>query len=297
MRQHKLEEVDFSGVLFVVVFHVLTIVGVFVVGSSLYLVGLGFLSYSIRVWVITAGYHRYFAHRSYQTSRAFQFIIGLLGTLAVERGPLWWATMHRLHHRYADQEQDVHSPFQDGLLWAYIGWMHSKNNCATTDYSKVKDFSNYPELRWLNRFYLIPPLVVGILLLILCSQAVFVWVVLVGTVIQWHTLFFSNTACHIFGSRRFNTNDTSRNNLLCAIILMGEGWHNNHHYYARSARQGFYWWEVDVSYYSIKLLEKLGIVWNVREIPRHILARGLRSAATGSVGDLSINASHNRSDV
>jgi stearoyl-CoA desaturase (Delta-9 desaturase) len=290
MRRHKLEELDLISVIFFVVFHAAAVVGVFVVGCSLYHVGLGILSYAIRVWVITAGYHRYFSHRSYQTSRIFQFIIGLVGTLAVERGPLWWAAMHRLHHKYADQERDVHSPSQDGLIWAYIGWMNSKNNCAINDYSGVKDFSKYPELRWLNRFYLIPPLVVGTLLLILCSPAAFVWVVLVGTVIQWHTLFFSNTACHVSGSRRFNTNDTSRNNLLCAIILMGEGWHNNHHYYARSARQGFYWWEVDVSYYSIKLLERLGIVWNVREIPRHVLARGLRSASAGSTSASAINA-------
>lgn len=296
MRQHKWEEFDPISVLFILVFHMAAIVGVFVVGVSLYLVGLGVLSYALRVWVITAGYHRYFAHRSFKTSRAFQFIIGLLGTLAVERGPLWWATMHRLHHQYADQEKDIHSPLQDGLLWAYIGWMHSRKYCAVNDYSKIKDFSKYPELRWLNRFYLIPPLVAGALLLTLCSPAVFVWVVLVGTVLQWHTLFFSNTACHIFGRRRFNTNDTSKNNLLCAIILMGEGWHNNHHFYARSARQGFYWWEVDVSYYSIKLFEKLGIVWNVQEVPPHILAKGLRAAA-GGVGGYSSTVPDDRSNV
>ncbi|HEX8174145.1 MAG TPA: acyl-CoA desaturase [Pyrinomonadaceae bacterium] len=284
MRKHKLEELDLVTVLFFIIFHLAAMVGVLVVGISLYLVGLGILSYVLRVWVITAGYHRYFAHRSFKTSRAFQFIIGLLGTLAIERGPLWWATMHRLHHRYADQERDVHSPLQDGTFWAYIGWMTSQANGAMNDYSGIKDFSKYPELRWLNRFYIIPPLIAGTLLAILCSPAVFVWVGLVGTVLQWHTLFFSNTACHIFGSRRFNTNDTSKNNFFCALILMGEGWHNNHHYYARSARQGFYWWEVDMSYYSIKLLEKLRLVWDVREIPQHILAKGLRSASANAGG-------------
>lgn len=271
MSGQQAEKFDLITLWAMIIIHLGAVIGVFLVGVSPFLVSLAFLTCLLRVWVITTGYHRYFSHRAFETSRTFQFLLGLLGTLCVQRGPLWWAIMHRHHHRYADQEEDMHSPSLQGFLWAYIGWMNSQKYAAT-DLSKIKDLSRYRELCWLNRFHVIPPIITGGLLLIFFGWAVFVWAGLVGTVMQWHALFASNTLSHMFGFRRFNTDDTSKNNFFCALLLMGEGWHNNHHYYPGSARQGFYWWEIDLSYYSIKFLERLGLVWNVHEIPKSLLA-------------------------
>jgi len=160
--------------------------------------------------------------------------------------------------------------------------MHCKKYSAATDYTRIKDFSRYPELLWIDRYYVVPPLVASVLIWVLAGPAVFVWAVLVGTIIQWHALFGSNILCHLLGRRRFDTPDTSRNNAVSAVLLLGEGWHNNHHYYPGSARQGFYWWEVDLIYYSIKLLEKCHLVWDVREVPEDVLLRGRYHAAVGS---------------
>jgi stearoyl-CoA desaturase (Delta-9 desaturase) len=285
MNTAEVNEIDWVSAGFVLVFHLAAIVGILLTGISFFLLGVLLASYLVRIWAITTGYHRYFSHRAFRTSRLFQFLIAVMGTLAIERGPLWWAAHHRHHHRYADREEDIHSPTLQGFFWAYVGWMHCKKNSSATDYTRIKDFSRYSELVWLDRYYVVPPLLASALIWVFAGPAVFVWAVLVGTVIQWHALFTSNTLCHLLGRRRFDTPDTSRNNAACALLLMGEGWHNNHHYYPGSARQGFYWWEVDLSYYSIKVMEKAHLVWDVREVPEDILQQGRCSAqATSTAG-------------
>jgi len=253
--------------------HAGALVGVVLVGVSWQLVALAAASYFVRMWAITTGYHRYFSHRSFKTSRAFQFFLALVGTLAAQKGPLWWAAHHRDHHRHSDQEDDIHSPKQKGFIWSHVGWILSRKHNETKTH-KIKDMARYPELRWLDRYPLVPPLAAAALLWIFFGPAVFVWAGLVATVALWHGTFTINSLCHVYGRRRFETTDTSKNSLILALITLGEGWHNNHHYYPGSTRQGFYWWEIDISYYSLVMLSWLGIVWDLNKVPERVLEKG-----------------------
>ena len=271
------EKFDWVGSIPFFLVHALAVAGVVLVGWSPFLIALAIASYAVRMWAITAGYHRYFSHRSFKTSRAFQLFLAFLGTTACQKGVLWWAAHHRHHHRHSDQDPDLHSPTLKGFLWAHMGWILCPKY-QETRYDKIKDFARYPELVWLNRHHLVPPLAVGALLWIVGGTAVFVWAGLVATVALWHGTFFINSLCHVFGRRRFKTRDTSKNSLILALITLGEGWHNNHHYYPGSSRQGFYWWEIDLTYYSLKVLEWLGVVWEVRGVPGRVREKGRHPA-------------------
>jgi stearoyl-CoA desaturase (delta-9 desaturase) len=240
------------------------------VGVTARALWLGIALYWIRMFGMTGGYHRYFAHRSYRTSRVFQFLLGWLGCMGVEKGPLWWAATHRAHHRHSDQPADPHSPKQRGLWHAHVGWVSDHLN-VDTDLSAVRDLARYPELRWLDKYHYVPP---GIGLL--CCGLIAGWSgVVVGaiwsTVALWHGTFSINSLAHAWGTRRYATTDDSRNNLWLALMTMGEGWHNNHHHFAASARQGFFWWEIDASYYVLRALAAVGLVWDLKEPPRHII--------------------------
>jgi stearoyl-CoA desaturase (delta-9 desaturase) len=227
--------------------------------------------YVIRMFGITAGYHRYFAHRSYRTSRSFQFLLAWIACSAVQKGPLWWAGHHRHHHKHSDEESDVHSPLQRGFWWSHVGWVLS-TRYLETDVAAIKDFAKYPELRWMNRFQVVP----GVLLAIGCFLAMgwqgLVWGFFVSTVLLYHATFGINSLCHLFGTVRYTTADGSRNSLLLALITLGEGWHNNHHHFASSTRQGFFWWEIDFSFYTLKVLSWVGLVWALRTPPRAMLS-------------------------
>jgi len=232
-----------------------------------------FALYEVRMFFVTAGYHRYFSHRSFKTSRWFQFVIAWMAMSSSQKGVLWWAAHHRHHHRYSDQEDDLHSPTLFGFWWSHIGWILSdRYNHTRFDY--IGDFAKYPELRWLNKYHLVPPAVLAIALWLVGGWGLLVWGFFVSTVCLWHGTFTINSLSHIFGKRRFPTTDTSKNNWLLALVTLGEGWHNNHHYYMASARQGFYWWEIDLTYYTLKVLSWFRIVRELRRVPERILAEG-----------------------
>src|SRR5271154_1563738 len=229
------------------------------------------LAYEIRMLFVTAGYHRYFSHRSFKTSRWFQFVIAWMAMSSSQKGVLWWAAHHRHHHRYSDQEDDLHSPTLFGFFWAHIGWILSdKYNDTRTTY--IADFAKYPELRWLDKYYLVPPFLLGATLWIFGGWGWFAWGFCLSTVILWHDTFTINSLSHLFGKRRYETDDTSKNNWLLALLTLGEGWHNNHHHFMASARQGFFWWEIDITYYTLKMLSWCGLVWDLRKVPAHLLA-------------------------
>ncbi len=250
-------------------------------GASWRLVALAAATYALRMFAITGVYHRYFSHRTYKTSRPFQFVLALLGTAATQKGPLWWASTHRLHHKHSDTERDVHSPVRRGFWHAHMGWwLGREHEDARLD--QIGDFARYPELRWLDRYH-----VVGVALLMALTALVggfdgFLWGYVVSTCALLHATFTINSLAHVFGSRRYATDDHSRNNALLAIITFGEGWHNNHHHYQSSCRQGFYWWEIDVSYYVLRALALAGLVWGVREPPERVLAEGRGVRAPGA---------------
>lgn len=219
--------------------------------------------YLLRMFGITAGYHRYFSHRSYKTSRVFQFVLAWLGCSALQKGPLWWASHHRHHHRFSDTKQDTHSPIVRSLWWSHIGWVLARDY-EQTEWKVVRDWQRIPELCWLNRYHWVPGLLLAIACYLAGGWSGLVWGFFLGTVLLYHATFTVNSLCHLFGSRRYHTKDQSRNNALVALFTLGEGWHNNHHHHQGSANQGFFWWEIDVSYYVLRLLAMVGLIWDVR---------------------------------
>ncbi|MEO8601528.1 MAG: acyl-CoA desaturase [bacterium] len=233
----------------------------------------------LRMFGITAGYHRYFSHRSFKTSRAFQFVLAVLGTLSVQKGVLWWAGNHRVHHKFSDQEGDVHSPVRSGFWWSHVGWILA-DDYEETLYDRIPDMAKYPELRWLNEHYLVPPVTLAVLLFLTGGLTWLVWGFFISTTLLWHSTFTINSLSHVFGSRRYATADESRNNVWLALLTMGEGWHNNHHRYMNSVRQGFFWWEVDASYYLLFALSRLGIVWDLQQPPARLLLPEAHDAGT-----------------
>lgn len=255
---------------------------VFLTGASLCAVLICGGLYVVRMFGITAGYHRYFSHRTYKTSRFFQFLLALLGASAAQRGPLWWAAQHRLHHKHSDTEDDPHSPRQKGFLFSHLGWFlvpkHVKSRL-----DMVRDLAKYPELRFIDRFHAIVPITLAVMLFLIglglqywvpslevTGFQLLVWGFFISTVLLYHGTYLINSLAHVIGSRRFKTEDDSRNNFVLAIITLGEGWHNNHHRYPASEPQGFYWWEVDVAHYGLKVLSWFGLVWDLKRPPRKI---------------------------
>jgi stearoyl-CoA desaturase (delta-9 desaturase) len=238
-------------------------------GVSALDVGLCLGTYYLRLLGITAGYHRYFAHKAYKTSRAFQFVLAFLGCSAIQKGPLWWAAAHRRHHRYSDQPGDVHSP-REGFYWSHQGWIFD-GRWDVTEIDRIRDFSQYPELVWLNHWHAVPPLLLTGICYAIGGFSGVVWGVAVSTTLLWHTTYTINSLAHRWGTRRYDTSDDSRNNWFLALLTLGEGWHNNHHRFMASARQGFFWWEIDVTYYLLRGLEQLGLVSDLREPPPEVL--------------------------
>ncbi len=260
------ENVPFWGV------HVAAVLGAVWVGWSWTAVAWLLGGYLVRMFAITAGYHRYFSHRAYKTSRWFQFVLALLALSAAQQGPLWWAAHHRNHHKHSDEPLDIHSPRQRGFWWSHMFWILS-SRYTTTDIDRIRDFSKYPELRFMNRFDVTFAIAWGFALYAIGGTTALVWGHFVAIVLAWHLTFCINSLAHVWGRRRYATTDDSRNNALLAVLTLGEGWHNNHHYYQRSARQGFYWWEIDISYYILKVLEVMRIVRDVEGVPGHVRDR------------------------
>ncbi len=237
---------------------------------------IGLTLYLVRMFGITGGYHRYFSHRAYKTSRAFQFLLGFIGCAAMQKGPLWWASHHRIHHKYSDEEEDPHSPIVNTIWWSHVGWVIS-GRFQKIHWDQVRDFRKFPELRMLDLLHWLPGFALAGACAAIDGWSGIMWGFIVSTVALYHTTFMVNSLCHLFGTRRFVTTDASRNNWLVALLTLGEGWHNNHHHYQSCARQGFKWWEVDVSYYILRTLKVLGVVWDVREPTEK--AKGMKRVA------------------
>ena len=238
--------------------------------------------YVIRMFAITGVYHRYFSHRSYDTSRVFQFLLAVLGTTAAQKGPIWWASHHRHHHRHSDTEEDIHSPIAQGIYFSHIGWVLS-SQFVEPRLELVKDLTKYKELRVLETFNVVPAILLAVCTFFLgvylhaahpelgtSGWQMLVWGFFISTVLLYHGTFCINSFTHLIGKRRFPSTDHSRNHWFLALITLGEGWHNNHHYYPGSERQGFYWWEIDISHYILKVLSWFGLVWNLRVPPPRV---------------------------
>jgi stearoyl-CoA desaturase (delta-9 desaturase) len=242
--------------------------------------------YLLRMFFVTAGYHRYFSHRAFRTSRAMQFLLAFGGGMAAQKGALWWAAHHRHHHRFSDQEGDVHSP-RKGFWWSHVGWILCRKN-DPTDLDAVPDLARHPELVFLNRWHWIPPTALGVACFLAGGWSALLIGFFLSTVLTYHSTFCINSLTHLFGRRRYVTTDTSRNSLLMALLTFGEGWHNNHHYYQASANMGFFWWEIDLSYYVLRLLAWMGLVWDLRRPPESVRAANRIGEDNPDVGMLAL---------
>ncbi len=286
-------EIDWLRIVPFLVSH-LTILAVLWVGWSWTAVSIAALLYGVRMFAVTAFYHRYFSHKTFKTSRPWQFVFALLGNSAVQRGPLWWASHHRYHHQYTDQEQDIHSPARQGFWWSHVGWLVSTENFFPRS-ELVGDWAKFPELRWLDRFDVVVPVVLAVLLFLLgaylesaapglhtSGPQLLIWGFFISTIVLLHATATINSLCHMVGRRRYETGDESRNNWALALLTLGEGWHNNHHHYAVSTRQGFFWWEIDVTYYLLVLLSWFGIVRELRPVTEAVRERDRLPASSSS---------------
>ncbi len=240
--------------------------------------------YFFRMFWVTGGYHRYFSHKSYRTSRFFQFIIAFMAQTSAQKGALWWAAHHRHHHRHSDTPEDPHSMKLYGFWYSHVGWIVGPDY-KETDYKTIGDYAKYPELVWLNKYYLVPPLMLAIGVTALGAwvnggsaalmfthhglSTLFIGFFL-STVILYHGTFSINSIMHKFGNQRYESGDESKNSLWLALLTLGEGWHNNHHYYEVASRQGFFWWEIDITWYILKMMTWAGLVWDLKDVPDHI---------------------------
>jgi stearoyl-CoA desaturase (delta-9 desaturase) len=244
-----------------------------------------FALYFVRMFFVTAGYHRYFSHRTFKTSRIFQFIIAFWAETSVQKGVLWWASHHRDHHRHSDTPKDPHSAKLYGFWYSHIGWIVSNDFVRSkTNYGNIGDFNKFWELRWIDRNYMFPPLILALLVtfvggwvnggsytgILTDGWSTLVVGFFLSTVLLYHGTFSINSLMHKIGSQRYQTGDESRNSIWLALITLGEGWHNNHHYYQATVRQGFFWWEIDITFYVLKVLSWFGIVWDLKGVPSHI---------------------------
>ncbi len=262
-------------------FHIIAL-GVFLVGFSWVALGACLALYVARMFLITGFYHRYFSHRTFSTSRLVQGVAAFLGTTCAQRGPIWWAAHHRDHHRHSDEPPDLHSPVQHGLEHSHMLWFVTEKGMGTNA-KAVPDLLKYPELRFIDRFHLLGVLALALFTLglgwLLQQRApalgtgpwqMFVWAFGISSVLLYHGTFTINSLAHTWGRRRFKTNDDSRNNFWLALITLGEGWHNNHHHYPGAARQGFYWWEIDLTYYVLWAMEKVRLIRDLRRVPARV---------------------------
>jgi stearoyl-CoA desaturase (delta-9 desaturase) len=226
--------------------------------------------YGLRMFAVVAGYHRYFSHRAFTTSRTFQFVLAVVAQSTAQKSVLWWAAKHRHHHSHSDTEQDVHSPRHRGFVYSHLGWIFDRKH-DQADLTKVADLTRWPELRWLHRFELLPAFALAGLCFLIGGWSGLIVGFLWSTVLVYHATFCINSLAHVHGGKRYVTGDDSRNNWLLAVLTLGEGWHNNHHAYQSSVRQGFRWWEIDLAYYALKAMSWLGLVWDMKMPPAHVL--------------------------
>jgi stearoyl-CoA desaturase (delta-9 desaturase) len=259
---------------------------VFAVPFRWALIGLWAASHFVRAIGLTLIFHRYLAHRAFRINRVARFVWTLIGTAAMQKGPLWWAGHHVNHHRYADRDGDPHSPAVSGFYYAHIGWFlnDTRHDRLPPTNPVIRDFSKDFEIAWLERFYFLPPFLLAMALYLGGGLPWVVWGFCLPTMTLAHATFAINTVNHLSGSRRFETPDESRNNAFTAVFAAGEGWHNNHHRYQRAARNGFYWWEFDPTWYVIRAMAVVGLVWDIQPVPERIYAEARANRARRSAG-------------
>ena len=276
-HRHRHNDIVYPGALPFVIVH-LACIGIIWTGVSAATLALCLGLYLLRMFAVTAGNHRYFSHRSYKTSRLGQFFLAFVCQTAAQRGVVWWAAMHRAHHRHSDTVLDPHSPRHSGFWYSHVGWIFNRQNKYNADYTLVADLTKYPELMLLNRYRYVPAILLAVLMWLVGGWEVLLVGFILSTVFLYHGTFAINSVAHVVGNQRYVTGDDSRNNWWLALITLGEGWHNNHHHFQSSTRQGFRWWEVDITFYVLKIMALFRVVWDLKAPPEAVV-RGERRLA------------------
>lgn len=286
-QQHSVEgdHIDLSRIIPFIALHVACL-AVFYVGYSHTALLVMVISYLIRMFAITAFFHRFFSHKTFKTFPWVQVVFAIIGTSATQRGPLWWAAHHRNHHRHSDQDADVHTPGK-GFWESHMLWFLRKKNFPT-NHGQVKDLTAVKSLYWIDRYDMLFPVLYGLFLYLLGSWVAasypslgtsggqfLVWGYFISTVLLAHVTFSINSIAHLIGKRDYQTNDNSKNNFVLAVLTLGEGWHNNHHCAPGSIRQGFKGWQIDISFYVLKCMEWCGLIWDVKYPNQQMLNKKL----------------------
>ncbi len=258
-------KINWWMVTFMVLFHACAVLALFQFTWSAFWLAV-FLWWATGSLGIGMGYHRLLTHRGFKTAKWVEYTMALLGTLALEGGPIPWVATHRVHHMYTERDGDPHSPVH-GFWWSHMGWiLHGRSpyRHALEQEHRVKDLTDDPVHQWLSKWHIVLQVIFGVILYAIGGWPFVLWGVFARTVFAWHATWFVNSAAHVWGYRRFETTDDSRNTWWVALIAHGEGWHNNHHAHPSSARHGLAWYEIDVNWYGLWVLKQLGLITDVR---------------------------------
>jgi len=216
-------------------------------------------------WGIGMGYHRLLTHGGFKTPKWMEYFLTFCGTLGLQSGAITWVTTHRIHHAFTETENDPHSP-RGGTFWSHVGWIlqgTAQNQTEATKKRFAPDLMKDKVHVFMNEYYWVTPIIGAVVLFAIGGWSMVLWGTFLRQVIGWHSTWLVNSATHLWGTRRFETHDDSRNNGLIAALTFGEGWHNNHHANPRSAKHGLTWYEFDVNWVQIKFLEKIGLATKV----------------------------------
>jgi sn-1 stearoyl-lipid 9-desaturase len=282
-NQAKSSKIQWTTVTAVTIFHVLAIVALFTFSWSNLIAAL--ITWWIAgSWGIGIGYHRLLTHRGFKAPKFVEYFFTFCGTLGLQSGAINWVATHRMHHAFTETDKDPHSP-TNGTYWSHMGWIFrgtAQNQPESAQLRYAPDLMKDKVHIFMSKYYWVTPIVAGVILFAIGGISMVLWGSILRQVIGWHSTWLVNSATHLWGTRRFETRDDSRNNALVAALTFGEGWHNNHHANPRSAKHGLTWFEFDVNWVQIKFLEKLGLVKDVHafELEDHeIEAAPLQKAA------------------
>lgn len=266
-RQNNENKIQWFTIGAVISYHALAIWALFTF-SWTNLAVTAFLWWFVQSFGLGIGYHRLLTHRGFKTSKAFEYFLTFLASISMQSGAITWVTSHRIHHAFTDTDTDPHSPIKNGFWWSHIGWIFkgaAQNNDEATHKRYSPDLMKDKVHILINKYYIAPTVVLAIALYFIGGYSMVLWGIFLRTTWAWHCTWLVNSATHLWGSRRFETKEDSRNNGWVALLTWGEGWHNNHHAYPTSARHGLTWYEFDINWLQLKVLEKIGIIWEMKE--------------------------------
>lgn len=266
VEQRKSGKINWVTVIPMIIFHILAVWALFTFSwtNLLAFVGIWWLIGSVGIGL---GFHRQLTHRGFQTPDWLKDVLAIFGSMALQGSPIDWVTTHRLHHAFTDTDKDPHSP-RHGKFWSHVGWVTigtSQVNGEEVEKRYIPDLLKDRSMVLISKFWYVPTIVTGIIFGLIGGWSMVLWGVFLPVTLNWHFTWFVNSVTHVWGSRRFETKEDSTNNWWVAALTWGEGWHNNHHAHPTSVRHGLTWYEFDLNWLQVKLLEKLGLAWNLKE--------------------------------